>query len=97
MEFSFYFLCTFIILEMRELLFFKFCFVQCFFFACSLNALTPISDMDRTVSRRSESKTCIVLMGEQPNSWNILQPQVTKSRDAIGEDHRVIPRVTFIH
>ncbi|KAK9907866.1 hypothetical protein M0R45_002754 [Rubus argutus] len=35
--------------------------------------------MDRTVSRRSEpSRTA--LMGEQPNPWNILQPQVAKSR-----------------
>ncbi|KAK7365475.1 hypothetical protein VNO78_39605 [Psophocarpus tetragonolobus] len=36
--------------------------------------------MDRTVSRRSEPSSRTALMGEQPNPWNILQPQVAKSR-----------------
>lgn len=45
-----------------------------------LNALTPAPDMDRTVSRRSEPSSRTALMGEQPNPWNILQPQVAKSR-----------------
>ncbi|KAK8656990.1 hypothetical protein V6N13_098924 [Hibiscus sabdariffa] len=36
--------------------------------------------MDRTVSRRSEPNSHTALMGEQPNPWNILQPQVVKSR-----------------
>ncbi|KAK8959978.1 hypothetical protein KSP40_PGU005477 [Platanthera guangdongensis] len=45
-----------------------------------LNALTPAPDMDRNVSRRSESSSCTALMVEQPNPWNILQPQVVKSR-----------------
>ncbi|KAF3449756.1 hypothetical protein FNV43_RR05834 [Rhamnella rubrinervis] len=45
-----------------------------------LNALTPTPDMDRTVSRRSEPSSRTALMGEQPNPWNILQPQVAKSR-----------------
>ncbi|PWA72435.1 cell wall-associated hydrolase [Artemisia annua] len=45
-----------------------------------LNALTPTPDMDRTVSRRSERSSRTALMGEQPNPWNILQPQVAKSR-----------------
>ncbi|GMJ08929.1 hypothetical protein HRI_004562100 [Hibiscus trionum] len=45
-----------------------------------LNALTSTPDMDRTVSQRSEPSSCIALRGEQPNPWNILQPQVAKSR-----------------
>ncbi|MBA0870763.1 hypothetical protein Goshw_016848, partial [Gossypium schwendimanii] len=44
-----------------------------------LKALTPTPDMDRTVSRLSESSLRTALMGEQPNPWNILQPQVAKS------------------
>ena len=45
-----------------------------------LNALTPTPDMDRTVSRRSEPSSRTALMGEQPNPWNVLPPQVAKSR-----------------
>ena len=45
-----------------------------------LNALTPAPDMDRTVSRRSEPSSRTALMGEQPNPWNVLPPQVAKSR-----------------
>ena len=40
----------------------------------------PATDKDRTVSRRSEPSSRTALMGEQPNPWNILQPQVAKSR-----------------
>ena len=36
--------------------------------------------MDRTVSRRSEPSSRTALMGEQPNPWNVLPPQVAKSR-----------------
>ena len=38
------------------------------------------ADRDRTVSRRSKPSSRAALMGEQPNPWNILQPQVAKSR-----------------
>ena len=44
------------------------------------NSLTPTADRDRPVSRRSEPSSRTALMGEQPNPWNILQPQVAKSR-----------------
>ncbi len=44
------------------------------------NALTPTPDMDRTVSRRSEPSSRTALMGEQPNPWDRLQPQVAMSR-----------------
>ncbi len=45
-----------------------------------LNALTPAPDMDRTVSRRSEPSSRTALMGEQPNPWDVLPPQVAMSR-----------------
>ncbi len=35
---------------------------------------------DRTVSRRSEPSSRTALMGEQPNPWDLLQPQVAMSR-----------------
>ena len=37
-------------------------------------------DRDRTVSRRSEPSSRTALMGEQPNPWDILQPQDAMSR-----------------
>ncbi len=46
----------------------------------SSNALAPTPDMDRTVSRRSEPSSRTALMGEQPNPWDLLQPQVAMSR-----------------
>ncbi len=45
-----------------------------------LNALTPTPDMDRTVSRRSEPSSRTAFMGEQPNPWDVLPPQVAMSR-----------------
>ena len=41
---------------------------------------TPTTDRDRTVSRRSEPSSRATLMGEQPNPWNLLQPQDVTSR-----------------
>ncbi len=41
---------------------------------------TPISDRDRTVSRRSEPSSRTALNGEQPNPWDLLQPQDATSR-----------------
>ena len=41
---------------------------------------TPAPDRDRTVSRRSEPSSRTALMGEQPNPWNLLQPQDAMSR-----------------
>ena len=40
-----------------------------------LNSSTPMADRDRTVSRRSEPSSRATLMGEQPNPWDLLQPQ----------------------
>ena len=41
---------------------------------------TPTIDRDRTVSRRSEPSSRTALMGEQPNPWDLLQPQDAMSR-----------------
>src|ERR687892_878519 len=41
---------------------------------------TPATDRDRTVSRRSEPSSRTALMGEQPNPWDLLQPQDAMSR-----------------
>ena len=40
----------------------------------------PAPDRDRTVSRRSEPSSRTALMGEQPNPWDLLQPQDAMSR-----------------
>src|SRR5438045_6939304 len=41
---------------------------------------TPATDSDRTVSRRSKPSSRTALMGEQPNPWDLLQPQDAMSR-----------------
>ena len=41
---------------------------------------TPMADRDRTVSRRSEPSSRTTLIGEQPNPWDLLQPQDVMSR-----------------
>ena len=43
-------------------------------------SLTPATDRDRTVSRRSEPSSRAALIGEQPNPWDLLQPQDALSR-----------------
>src|SRR4026208_1314448 len=40
----------------------------------------PTVDKDRTVSRRSKPSSRTALMGEQPNPWDLLQPQDAMSR-----------------
>jgi hypothetical protein len=40
----------------------------------------PTTDRDRTVSRRSEPSSRATFMGEQPNPWDLLQPQDVTSR-----------------
>ena len=45
-----------------------------------LNSPTPTADRDRTVSRRSEPSSRTTLIGEQPNPWDLLQPQDVTSR-----------------
>ena len=48
--------------------------------ADSFKFLTPTADRDRTVSRRSEPSSRTALIGEQPNPWDLLQPQDVMSR-----------------
>src|SRR5260370_8371767 len=38
------------------------------------------ADRDRTVSRRSKPSSRTALIGEQPNPWNLLQPQDAPTR-----------------
>src|SRR4028119_47988 len=41
---------------------------------------TPTADRDQTVSRRFEPSSRTALIGEQPNPWDLLQPQDAMSR-----------------
>ena len=45
-----------------------------------LKSLTDAEDRDRTVSRRSKPSSRTALIGEQPNPWDLLQPQDAMSR-----------------
>src|ERR1043165_7307505 len=45
-----------------------------------LKYATRTADRDRTVSRRSKPSSRTALMGEQPNPWDLLQPQDATSR-----------------
>jgi hypothetical protein len=45
-----------------------------------LKSPTPTVDKDRTVSRRSEPSSRTALTGEQPDPWDLLQPQDAMSR-----------------
>ena len=48
--------------------------------AAPLKFPTPTADRDRTVSRRSKPSSRTALIGEQPNPWDLLQPQDAMSR-----------------
>ena len=52
-----------------------------------LKIRTPTADRDRTVSRRSKPSSRTTLIGEQPNPWDLLQPQDVMSRHR-GAKHR---------
>src|ERR1700729_2408226 len=45
-----------------------------------LKVRTPPANRDQTVSRRSEPSSRTTLIGEQPNPWDLLQPQDVMSR-----------------
>ena len=45
-----------------------------------LKVPTRAEDRDQTVSRRSEPSSRAALIGEQPNPWDLLQPQDATSR-----------------
>ena len=48
--------------------------------AAPLKFPTTTADRDRTVSRRSKPSSRTTLIGEQPNPWDLLQPQDVMSR-----------------
>ena len=48
--------------------------------AAPLKIPTPTADRDQTVSRRSKPSSRTALIGEQPNPWDLLQPQDAMSR-----------------
>jgi hypothetical protein len=48
----------------------------------------PATDRDQTVSRRSEPSSRTALIGEQPNPWDLLQPQDAMSRHRGAKPHR---------
>ena len=48
--------------------------------AAPLKIPAPATDRDQTVSRRFEPNSRTTLIGEQPNPWDLLQPQDVMSR-----------------
>ena len=48
----------------------------------------PTADRDRTVSRRSKPSSRTTLIGEQPNPWDLLQPQDVMSRHRGAKHYR---------
>ena len=55
---------------------------------CLLKFLRPQWIGDRTVSRRSEPSSRAALIGEQPNPWDLLQPQDATGRHRGAEPGR---------
>ena len=53
------------------------------------NLLTPITDRDRTVLRRSEPSSRATLIGEQPNPWKVLPLQDVMSRHRGAKQRRL--------
>ena len=49
---------------------------------------TPTADRDQTVSRRSKPSSRTALIGEQPNPWDLLQPQDAMSRHRGAKQRR---------
>ena len=45
-----------------------------------LKSPAPAEDMDQTISRGFEPSSRTALIGEQPNPWDLLQPQDAMSR-----------------
>ena len=64
--------------------------------AALLKTPTPTADRDRTVSRRSEPSSRATLMGEQPNPWDLLQPQDALSRHRGAKQRRRCGRLGAI-
>ena len=56
----------------------------------------PTEDRDRTVSRRSKPSSRTALIGEQPNPWDLLQPQDAMSRHRGAKQRRRCERLGAI-
>ena len=56
--------------------------------AAPLKFPAPTADRDRPVSRRSEPSSRTALTGEQPDPWDLLQPQDATSRHRGAEPRR---------
>ena len=61
-----------------------------------LNSPTPTADRDQTVSRRFEPSSRTTLIGEQPNPWDLLQPQDVMSRHRGAKPRRRYERLGAI-
>ena len=61
-----------------------------------LNIPTPTADRDRPGSRRSEPSSRTTLIGEQPNPWDLLQPQDVMSRHRGAKQRRRYERLGVI-
>jgi hypothetical protein len=57
---------------------------------------TIVQDRDRTVLRRSEPSSRTTLTGEQPDPWDLLQPQDVMSRHRGAKPHRRCGRLDAI-
>lgn len=57
---------------------------------------TPTADRDQTVSRRSKPSSRTTLIGEQPNPWDLLQPQDVMSRHRGAKRFRRYGRLEII-
>ena len=53
-----------------------------------LKILTPTEDRDQPGSRRFKPSSRTTLMGEQPNPWDLLQPQDVMSRHRGAKPYR---------
>src|SRR5467141_3830681 len=56
--------------------------------AAPLKSPAPTADRDRTVSRRSKPSSRTALTGEQPDPWDLLQPQDATSRHRGAKQRR---------
>ena len=56
----------------------------------------PTEDKDQTVSRRFEPNSRTTLIGEQPNPWDLLQPQDVMSRHRGAKQRRRYGRLGAI-
>ncbi len=61
-----------------------------------LNSPTITADRDQTVSRRFEPSSRTTLIGEQPNPWDLLQPQDVMSRHRGAKQRRRYERLGVI-